>query len=351
MKASACCAALLVASVASAAGADEPSGRRHFFTAQVTEYANGPFAKQRVPKGDVAAFPEAFGTSGWKGVHVHLTDAATKGAKPTAAEIRKALDAFARDERIGTDDEAIFFFSGVGFFSRDGAAFCPSGADLKNPDSMILIAELVQRVKLIPCRRKMLVIEACANPIDARVALHQSEPPVGDSVTRPVALKKPGAFVLIEAASEGQYAYNCPNSSYGIATCQLLKALHDPEAAPDGRVTVAALKSYLCRTVPASSTELYAAEQKPVITEVSSIDWVLATVAKPTAKPAAKPAPMPGPSEVAVRPPVQSQPNPRAPTPGPTAGRPAPAPVMSRDHPVLRQAAIQGVRYGLSRIR
>ena len=353
MKAIASCAALLVASVASAAGADEPSGRRHFFTVQVTEYANAPFTKQRVPKGDVGAFPEAFGASGWKGATVQLADGQTKGAKPTAAEIRKALDAFARDERLGTDDEAIIYFSGVGFTSRDGATFCPSGADLKDPDSMILIAELVQRVKLIPCRRKMLVIEACSNPIDARVALQQPEPPAADSVTRPGALKKPGAFVLIEAASEG-YAYNCPKSSYGIATCQLLKAMRDPDAAPDGRITVAAIKSYLCRTVPASSTELYAAEQKPVVTEVSSLDWVLATVAKPVAKPTPVPA-TPAPSEVVVRPPVQTPPSAPVQVQAPPTGRPVqapPGPSMSRpDHPYARQALVQGARYGLSRIK
>ncbi len=355
MKAIVYCVAFLVASAASAAGADEPSGRRHFFTVQVTEYANGPFAKQRVPKGDVAAFPEAFGASGWKGVHVHLADATKSGAKPTAAEIRKALDAFARDERLGTDDEVICYFSGVGFYSRDGATFCPSGADLKDPDSMILVAELVQRVKLLPCRRKLLVLEACSNPIGARVALHQPEAPAADSVTRPAALKKPGAFVLIEAASEGQYAYNCPQSGYGILTCQLLKALRDPETAQDGRVTVAALASHLRRTVPANSAELYAAEQKPVITEVSSIDWVLATVTKPVAKPTPAPMPpvTPAPSEIAVRPPVPSPPS--APMQVPPTGRPAPTPpgpsMARNDHPVLRQAAIQGARYGLSRIK
>ncbi|MBM3983969.1 MAG: caspase family protein [Planctomycetes bacterium] len=355
------CAALAGALIGTAAHASEPAARRHFVTVQVTEYPkDGPFARLRPAKRDTTALPDAFGYPGRPGVHVRLSDApGSTGPKPTAADVRKALADLATDDRLGPDDEIIVHVSAIGFESPTGPVVCPSGAALDDPDSMILVAEIAQRVRLIPVARKLIVVDSCRNIVKATVKYHEPAVPKADSVTRPEGLEKPTSFVLVQAASKGQYAYNCRNSDFGILTCQLVAALREAEATKDGGITTSAIRDFLLLTVPKASREAYQAEQVPHVSDDSSAVWVLARVTKPAPEP-----PQPPKGEgIAGAPPKPPGGTGGAsgasgntswytpPQPKPPAYQ-APAPRPDRpDRPVLKAAATQALRYGLSKIR
>jgi len=75
-----------------------------------------------------------------------------------------------------------------------------------------------------PCKRKLLIVDACRN--DPRSTLAKSGPPTLEleSVTRPQQDTIPEGLVALYSCSEGQKSYEDPDLQHGIFFYELMKA-------------------------------------------------------------------------------------------------------------------------------
>lgn len=368
-------ALLSVLAVAAGAPAADPTpGRRHVVLINVTRYPASPLlpqlrATQREAEGLVTRLTTR---PAERTTVVRLTDeSGVKDATaPTAANIRSVLTKLAA--AVEPDDEVFVLAAGVGFEARTGAAFAPGDADLARPETLLLVAEMADLVKGLNCRRRLLMFDACRQPIDVTVPrTERGAPPAADSSTRPTALTRPGTFAVIQASSAHQLAYNCKQSGLGLLFCQAVTGLAgEADVNRDGTVTVAELAAFIRASVPVAAREVHQSAQHPEITVTASEveDWAVCPCPKPSARPdqtASAPAtsnpggwntsPVASPAvPTRTAPAVATYDAPTNPSysADPRVVRSVPqATAQQRDYPLVRQAARAGIAYGLSRIR
>ncbi len=290
--------------------------------------------------------------------------------QPTAANIRAALAELAT--RARGDDEVYVLVAGVGFQARvGGAIFCGSDAvDLSNPEALIPVEELVDYVKAIPCRRRCLAIDACRQFIDTSIKKQEVPLPPSDSMSMPLDLQKPGTFVLLEAASAHQLAYN-DDSGLGLFFRAMINGLTGKaDASNDGNVTMTELCAFVRRAVPAEARDLRQSVQHPQVSITGSEEeeWLICSCPIKASNPAS-PNPVVEPVVLASAPPLRitSVNNSNPVTTGvyspystnpvvnatpryQTNYQPRYSGAVMQDRPVLRAAARAGIAYGLSRI-
>ena len=192
--------------------------------------------------------------------------------EPTAEGVRTALKDFAT--RVTAKDRVVIVMLGHGINTKkQGDIFCTSDTDFADPKSMILVSEIVERVRAMKAREKIVFIDACRKILDkyqARdtngvpltgtdgkptlkeiaVDVQQPEAPTRNTVTAPIVPDK-SRTVVVQSCKAGQKAYIVDSTGKAIMTSRLLEAVNGAAdigsegGNADGVVDIAEILNYL----------------------------------------------------------------------------------------------------------
>jgi hypothetical protein len=166
---------------------------------------------------------------------------------PTAANVRLHLKALLENRR--SDDTVFVAFSGHGVHlkKQNKLYFCPKGANLDDPRTLVSLDEVYEELKASKAGVRVLVADACRNdPLEGK--------PAGDerleSVTRPLLPDPPRGVAALFSCSKGQKSYESYEHKHGYFTHSLIEGLRGKAANKRGEVDLPALVQYVSDEVP-----------------------------------------------------------------------------------------------------
>jgi uncharacterized caspase-like protein len=194
---------------------------------------------------------------------------------PQCANIRRKLKQLV--EKVGEKDELIVALSGHGvqFRGETKHYYCPCDADLDDRSTLIDLSEVYRMLATCPCKRKLLLVDACRN--DPRSNLSRSSRPAMEleSVTRPQEDKIPEGLVALFSCSEGQESMEDPELQHGIFFYQLMKGWHQGAVNVSGQLQLSELVRYATRETTQYAQKRFQAKQIPEQKNEFADSWVL----------------------------------------------------------------------------
>jgi hypothetical protein len=241
------------------------------------EYDGKELNSLKFTRNDILAFRGALLESGVSPENIVLMcDGLRAGSLPDGPAIRQRLGELLA--RAGRDATVIIALSGHGVQYRGDAKhyFCPRDAKLGEPDTLIALDELYGQLSGCQARRKLLLVDACRNDPQSRVAKGPGKPRL-ESVTRPQEEAVPAGIVALFSCSPGQESYEHPGLRHGVFFHTVLQGWDGAaDANGDGVITLNELSDYVQRETPrlAARKPLEGEQLPQQKNEVSGV-WVL----------------------------------------------------------------------------
>lgn len=263
--------------LAGTAPAQAPGGDRYALLVACQEYNAGELKSLSFTRSDIIAFRGTLIDSGFSpGNVVLLHDRQPAGLRPDGRTVRDQIDRMM--QRVGPDDTLIVALSGHGvqFKGETKNYFCPSDAALGDPTTLIPLDDLYRQLGGCPARRKLLLVDACRNDPQSRLAKGGNKPSL-ESVTRPQTEAVPEGIVALFSCSAGQESYEHPGLRHGVFFHTVLQGWDGAaDANGDGTITLNELSEYVQRETPrlARQEPLRAVQVPQQRNDVSGV-WVL----------------------------------------------------------------------------
>jgi serine/threonine protein kinase/tetratricopeptide (TPR) repeat protein len=167
-----------------------------------------------------------------------------KALRPDAATVREGLRALRR--RCTPADSVVVALVGhaVQPPGADASAFCPAGADLKDPKTLLSLAEVYEEMRQCKARSRLLLLDCW----------RQGE----GGLPRPRVVAPGGDFSVLLACSAGEFSYEHPEERHGAFLASVLRGLLEP-----GDGTLAGLADGVKKRVGALVKREYGAAQTP----------------------------------------------------------------------------------------
>ncbi|MBV8991438.1 MAG: caspase family protein [Solirubrobacterales bacterium] len=159
-------------------------------------------------------------------------------------------------EPIGEDDVFVFYFSGHGLRTRDGDQYLlPIDASDQTPwDTAVDLAVLTKQISNLPCRHKVLFIDACRSEFDEGAKAPQTMAGVGFDEN----LSREGIATFFSCDPLTRSYEIGGDISHGSFTYCLLEAIRNPQVN-----TLSELHEYLKTRVPKLNVDHKKAPQAP----------------------------------------------------------------------------------------
>jgi uncharacterized caspase-like protein len=187
--------------------------------------------------------------------------------KPTRASIFHALASLAKSDSpyyvdnqldpIQEDDLFVFYFSGHGLRAPNGDEYLLSvdASDQSISDTAVNLGELAKQIANLPCRHKILFIDACRSEFDEEGAKDPAPPPgIGD-----LRVDREG-IATFYSCDPRHRSYEIDDLKHGSFTYCLLEAVSDPTVNSLGE-----LNAYLTSRVPGINAKGGKRAQKPFL--------------------------------------------------------------------------------------
>jgi tetratricopeptide (TPR) repeat protein len=189
---------------------------------------------------------------------------------PTAERVRRAVDALVRDRIPG--DTVLLALAGPAVVAPGSTTsyFCPAGADPVQPETLVSLDEILQKLAACPARTKLVLIDG-----------NRVGPP---SPARPLAAKPENLGVagvtMLTATADGAPGYVHAVDRHGVFWNSVLSALRDDAQGDDHKVTLGKLAASVVAETRKYVTETYNAGQTPKLVPATARDST-AVVATP----------------------------------------------------------------------
>ena len=226
---------------------DAPKGRQYALLVGVRNYKKDELRRLEYTENDVTELAQLLRDAGYKRV-VLMTqaEAVAQGdndLEPTGKNIRRQLQSLLEDR--GPEDGVLIAFSGHGVQpSNKGSYFCPMDAEVKDPATLVSLADVYKGLEESKAGMKVLLVDACRNnPLAG--GPKDVEKLELESVTRPQAEKPPGGVAALFSCSEGERSYESPKFKHGVFFHFVLEGLRGEAANKKGEVLLENLAGYL----------------------------------------------------------------------------------------------------------
>lgn len=159
---------------------------------------------------------------------------------------------------ITEDDLFVFYFSGHGVRTPEGEEFLLSmdASDQAVTDTALDIDDLMRRIENLPCRHKILFIDACRAELDDDDGAKTPDLPPGVGAKK---LARPGFATFYSCDPKGRsYEIDDEDIRHGSFTYCLLQAVKDSKVK-----TLAELNNYLLSRVPSLNAARNKRPQQP----------------------------------------------------------------------------------------
>ena len=226
---------------------DAPKGRQYALLVGVRNYKKDELRRLDYTENDVTELAQLLRDAGYKRV-VLMTqaEAVAQGDNdlvPTGKNIRRQLRSLLEDRQA--EDGVLIAFSGHGVQpTKKGSYFCPMDAEVKDPTTLVSLADVYEDLGKCPAGMKVLLVDACRNNPLADAAKDLDKLDL-ESVTRPQAEKPPGGVAALFSCSEGQRSFESGKFKHGIFFHFVLEGLRGEAANKKGEVLLENLAGYL----------------------------------------------------------------------------------------------------------
>jgi hypothetical protein len=185
--------------------------------------------------------------------------------EPTRSDIFHALGLFStgrlfaerKIDPITEDDLLVFYFSGHGLRTDEGEQFLlpVEASDVNVPSTSVPLEEVVTAIDQLPCRHKVLFIDACR--ADLEEATGAKGPVSTEGFGRREDPDRPG-LAIFYSCDPKQRSYEVEDLKHGTFTYELLQAVTH-----EGINTLAELDDYLTSRVPRLNVQHGKEPQQP----------------------------------------------------------------------------------------
>jgi formylglycine-generating enzyme required for sulfatase activity len=231
---------VLLAGLLLAEGDGTGKGKKYALLVGVKAYDHHKLAPLRFTENDVTELAKLLRPAGYD---VTLLSDSAK-VKPTGANVKKALTTLlAKKSR---DDTVLVALAGHGLQlavkEKDVSFFCPSDAQLNDPDSLVSLEKLFQDLDDCAAGVKLLLVDACRNDPGAWGARNLDV----DTVPRP-----PRGIAALFSCASGQRAFETKElgGGHGVFFHYVLEGLRGQAKDDDGEVSWGRLSEYVSRQV------------------------------------------------------------------------------------------------------
>ena len=251
-------AALLAAVPCAPAAADSPTdtARRWALLIGVDDYAR--LQDLSYCAADQQALREELIKAGFDAQRVYLLHdkAGDKEFLPAKANIERQLEQVLT-RLVARGDMVLVALSGHGVHMGKTSFFCPADARLDDPETLISLDSIYDRLRRCPAALKVVMVDACRN--DPRLGRERSaagKDQLGDSSQFVQALERlPEGTILINSCTEGEVSQEDKHFGHGVFMHFVLEGLKgQADKDGDGNVTLGELTRYA-----ASETKNYVA--------------------------------------------------------------------------------------------
>jgi tetratricopeptide (TPR) repeat protein len=247
------------------------AGERYALLVGVRQYNPDQLRPLPFAEADVVELARVLRDSGYQPENLTLmtqTVAARAGDRlaPRSDEIRRQLRLLLRDRTA--DDTVVLAFAGHGVQLREGDTFyfCPSNADLSDPQTLLSLTEVYQELEKCKAGFKLLLVDACRNDPVAKASRARREVAL-TSRTRPQAQEPPGGVVAFFSCSPGEEAFEHPDLKHGLFFHFVIEGLRGAAVSGDtAEVTLPELELFVKRRVSDFARSRFSVRQMPELT-------------------------------------------------------------------------------------
>jgi formylglycine-generating enzyme required for sulfatase activity len=242
--------------------AQAEKGKKYALLVGVRKYDSEKFEDLRFTENDVEELARVLrDRAGFTSVHVLTTTRGQRrGAAPTAANVRAALEALLA--RKTKHDTILVALAGHGILSKvkgkekEDSFFCPADAQMNDAGTLVGLSKLVQDLDDCGARIKLLLVDACRN-----------DPKAGRSVDVETLPRLPRGTATLFSCSSGERAFETAKlgKGHGVFFYHVLQGLEGKAKNADGEVRWSNLAEYVTQSVSRAVPKLIGegAQQTP----------------------------------------------------------------------------------------
>lgn len=243
----------------------------------VNHYNNNSLGALKYACDDVGKVRDALIQIGFPAKNIReLVGDGPVGDRPTRAAILAALDDLLA--KSGPKSSVWIVFSGHGFDTSDNrSAFCPEDAEVKwsadgvptaKAESVILLEDVVKRLRQDDARFKLLIVDACRQP--ATLARSATAKP------RPFSKVDASGLAFLQSCDSEEFSWEHPESNGGVFIDFFTKGLRgEGNANPDGGITFLELCGSVSKETISFTDKKCASVQTPYYTLSGVSDFYL----------------------------------------------------------------------------
>lgn len=230
--------------------ADEPGERRFALIVGVKDYQGTEMSNLKYTENDAHDLAAVLRQAGYRRVVV-LTqkvafDEKNEDLFPTAANIRLHLKALLEGRRPADTVFVAFSGHGVHLKKENKLFFCPKGANLNDPKTLLALDDVYEELKQSKAGVRVLVADSCRNdPLDGKAAGDERL----ESVTRPLLPDPPKGVAALFSCAKGQRSFESEALKHGFFMHFLIEGLKK-KANRNGEVDFLGLVKYVTDEVP-----------------------------------------------------------------------------------------------------
>ena len=214
---------------------------------------------------DQRAFRERLIKSGFDEDNVFLLHDEAKEKKylPFKANIEKQLDLLLG--LLEKDDIVVLAFSGHGLHFGGKSYICPTDAKLDDPNSLVSMDSVYDRLKKSPAAFKLVVVDACRN--DPRPGGQRSLTATDGTRQFAQALERPPeGLVLLNSCAPGEISWEEKEFGHGVFMHFLMDGLSgQADENSDGKVSLSELSQYAGRKTKLHVAKKFNDSQRPFL--------------------------------------------------------------------------------------
>ena len=245
---------------------------------------------------DQRAFRERLIKSGFDEENVFLLHDEAKEKKylPFKANIEKQLDLVLG--LLEKDDIVVLAFSGHGLHFGGKSYICPTDAKLDDPNSLVSMDSVYDRLKKSPAAFKLVVVDACRN--DPRPGGQRSLTPTDGTRQFAQTLERPPeGLVLLNSCAPGEISWEEKDFGHGVFMHFLMDGLSgQADENGDGKVSLSELSQYAGRKTKLHVAKKFNDSQRPFLKgdlTLEALDFDFGKVVAKVSTTPDKPVPLP----------------------------------------------------------